>query len=290
MAAPTLSEQIQEVMTRKHLFDAFMALMILLAGSMLARRTRTVLGGLERLDPQMRLMFSKISYYGILFGALAAALSQIGVDIKVIVGAAGVLTVAVGFAAQTSASNLISGLFLMIERPFVVGDVIAIGAVGGTTGEVMSVDLLSSKIRTFTNLMIRIPNETLVKSQIINYSYFPLRRVDFNVNVIYKSDLHLVERVLREVAGAHPLSLEDPQPVFLFNGFNDAGIAIQFQVWTLSDNMVTLQNELYRDIKNTFDANGIAIAFPKSGLDTSVMMSTASVTTAPPANHTSKML
>jgi small-conductance mechanosensitive channel len=264
MNAPSLGEQLQEILTRKHLFDASIALFILLAGTALARRARATIASLERLDPQMRLLSSKLGYYGLLSAALAAALSQIGVDIKVIVGAAGVMTVAVGFAAQTSASNLISGLFLMIERPFVVGDVIAVGAVGGTTGEVLSIDLLSSKIRTFTNLMIRIPNETLVKSQIINYSYFPVRRVDLSVNVIYKSDLHAVERVLREVAQKHPLSLEDPPPVFLCNGFNDHGIALQFQVWTLSDNMVTLQNELHRDIKVAFDTAGIAIAFPKA--------------------------
>ena len=80
--------------------------------------------------------------------------------------AAGLLTVALGFAAQTSASNLISGLFLLGERPFVVGDVIRLAS--GITGEVVGIDLLSVKIRTFDNLLVRVPNETLLKSELTN--------------------------------------------------------------------------------------------------------------------------
>ncbi|MFN9975907.1 MAG: mechanosensitive ion channel family protein, partial [Phycisphaerae bacterium] len=113
------------------------------------------------------------------------ALDSLGFDLKVLLGAAGILTVAVGFAAQTSASNLISGLFLMFERPFVVGNSIVIGDL---RGEVVAIDMLSTKIRTFTNMMVRIPNETLVKSNIVNLSYFPIRRVDLEVGVAYSSD------------------------------------------------------------------------------------------------------
>ena len=256
-------DELGDVITGQHLWNAFSALIILIVGLFVANRARAAVDRLTQLDSQQRLLLRKITYYGLVLAVAVAALSQLGVDIKVVVGAAGVLTVAVGFAAQTSTSNLISGIFLMIEKPFTVGDVISIGE---TRGEVMSIDLLSSKIRTFTNLMVRVPNETLVKSNIFNYSYFPVRRLDFNLIVAYSSDLNLVERVLREAARAHPLCLEDPQPIFLFNGFNDATLSIQFQVWTLSGNMVTLQNELYRDIKGLFDRNGVIIPHPTRAL------------------------
>lgn len=259
------SNSLGELITKQHVYNFFIAIVIVLVGSFIARRVRNTVSGLNQLDTQQRLLLTKVSYYGLLMAVFAAALSQLGVDVRVLVGAAGVLTVAVGFAAQTSASNLISGLFLMVERPFVVGDIISIG---DTRGEVMSVDLLSSKIRTFNNLMVRIPNETLVKSNIVNYSYFPVRRLDFNINIAYESDLGIVERLLREVAHSHPLCLEDPQPIFLFNGFAESAMSIQFQVWTLTDNMVTLQNELYRDIKRSFDQGGIRIPFPTRTLVT----------------------
>lgn len=245
--------------TKTHVVNFGIALLILLVGTFIARRARFAVERLTQFDIQQRLWLQKFSYYGLLLLTVAAFLSQLGFDLKVVLGAAGVLTVAIGFAAQTSASNLISGIFLMVERPFVVGDVVSIGDI---TGEVMTVDLLSTKIRTFANLMVRIPNEKLVKSEIFNYSYFPIRRVDFKCTVGFASDMRQVEAILRQAASRHPLCLEDPKPLFIFSGFNDNGMAVQFQVWTLRDNMQTLQNELYRDIKEAFDANQISIPYP----------------------------
>ncbi len=254
---------VADSITRQHLINAALALAFLLAGSFLARRGSTAVGRLQQLDSQQRMLLGKIVHYGIFSLAIVAALSQLGVDIKVLLGAAGVITVAVGFAAQTSASNLISGLFLMVERPFVVGDVIAVGdPKNGVMGEVMSIDLLSSKIRTFSNLMIRVPNESLVKANIHNYSYFPLRRLDFNFGVALTANLSRVEALMRQAATSHPLCLEDPQPVFVVNGFGDFSISLQFQVWTMAANMGALQNELYRDIKIALDRAGVDIPYP----------------------------
>jgi small-conductance mechanosensitive channel len=84
---------------------------------------------------------------------------QIGIDISAILGAAGIAGVAIGFAAQTSISNIISGLFLVSEKAFSVNDVIQIE---GFTGTVLSIDLLSVKIRTLDNQYVRIPNEKLI--------------------------------------------------------------------------------------------------------------------------------
>jgi len=254
-----LFQQLEAFITRKHLFDLSAAVAILGVGSFVANRVRAAIERAAWLDTQRRLMLAKGGYYAILIGAITSALGQFGVDIKVILGAAGVLTVAVGFAAQTSASNLISGIFLMFEKPFTVGNVITIG---DTTGEVMSIDLLSTKIRTFNNLMVRIPNETLVKTQIINQSYFPVRRVDFKFNLAVQSDPRAVEAVLRDTARLHPLTLEEPRPVFIMSGFSDSGIIVQFQVWTLPANLLTVQNELYRDFKAAFDRTGVRLIFP----------------------------
>ena len=115
-----------------------------------------------------------------------SALRELGFKLSVLLGAAGVLTVAVGFASQTSASNIISGLFLLGERPFSVGDVIRVGS---TTGEVLSIDLLSAKLRTFENLFVRIPNETLIKSEVTNLSRLPVRRLDLKIGIAYKEEV-----------------------------------------------------------------------------------------------------
>ncbi|MCB1618545.1 MAG: mechanosensitive ion channel, partial [Pseudomonadales bacterium] len=121
---------------------------IALAGFVVARLVSgaviRVLG--KRLDRQQLPILRRILYYGILLLFLMSALRELGFDLSVLVGAAGILTVAVGFASQTSASNLISGLFLIAERPFHPGEIID---VGGITGEVLAIDLLSIKLRTF---------------------------------------------------------------------------------------------------------------------------------------------
>jgi len=103
-----------------------------------------------------------------------------------LLGAAGILTVAPGFASQTSASNLVSGLFMIAEHPFGVGDTIRLGSIAG---EVPSIDLLSVNLRTPDNLYVRIPNETMIKSEITNLTRFPIRRLDLEIGVAYKENL-----------------------------------------------------------------------------------------------------
>lgn len=153
-------------------------------------------------------------------------------------GAAGVLTVAIGFASQTAASNFVSGLFLVVENPFSVGDVIR---VDDTTGEVLSIDWLSVELRTFDNLLVRIPNETLVKSKLTNLNRFPIRRADLRVGVAYKEDLARVQEVLLDLADRNPLSLEEPAPLVILLGFGDSSVDIQFSVWGARENFLGLR-------------------------------------------------
>lgn len=248
-----------EIFTPQMFWNIFLAGLIFSIGIFLAKRASSAASKITTLDNQHRLLFTKLIYYGVAILAVAAALSQLGVDLKVILGAAGILTVAVGFAAQTSASNLISGIFLIIERPFVVGDIVNVGDI---KGEVMAVDLLSTKIRTFNNVMVRVPNESMMKSNINNMTYFPLRRIEINVGVGYESDLVAVEKILREIAEANPLCLTDPKPVFLITAFADSSISVQLQAWTMVQNIPILQNDLYRQIKKDFDRLGISIPYP----------------------------
>ncbi len=225
--------------------------------------------GLARLfadaDAQRAMIIRRASFYGIAGLFTASALMELGFDLGVLLGAAGILTVALGFASQTSASNVISGLFLLGERPFAVGDVIR---VGGTTGEVLSIDLLSVKLRTFDNLFVRIPNETMIKSEVTNLRRFPIRRVDLQVGVAYKEDLREVHEVLRAVADQNPLCLEEPAPLIIFQGYGDSAINHQFSVWASTDNYLDLRNSIPIEIKEAFDEHDIEIPFPHRTLYT----------------------
>ena len=212
-----------------------------------------------RTSPQSAMLIRRLSYYPIIILGLMGALNQLGFHLGVLLGAAGLLTVAIGFASQTSASNLISGLFLIAERPFVVGDIIE---VEGTTGEVLSVDLLSVKLRTFDNLYVRVPNETIIKTRVINKSHFPIRRFDMQVGVAYKEDLEHVRRVLMEVADLNPLVLEEPAPLFIFTGFGDSSLDMQFSTWAQRESWLEMRNMMHMEVKAAFDRAGIEIPFP----------------------------
>lgn len=190
---------------------------------------------------------------------IVSALRQLGFQLTALLGAAGILTVALGFASQTSASNLISGLFLLTEHPFGIGDVVRIGA---TTGEVLSIDLLSVKLRTFDNLFVRIPNETLIKSEVTTLTRFPIRRADLTVGIAYKEDIERVQKILMAVADANPLCLEEPKPLFILIGFGDSSVNIQFSVWAKRENFLELKNSNQIEIKQAFDREGIEIPFP----------------------------
>jgi small-conductance mechanosensitive channel len=219
----------------------------------------------KRLSVHHLQLIRRVVFYSVLALFVASALRELGFSLAVLMGAAGVLTVAIGFASQTSASNLISGLFLIGERPFAVGDIIRIG---GTTGEVLSIDALSVKLRTFDNLFVRIPNETLIKSEVTTLTRFPIRRLDLPVGVAYKEDLGQVREVLMAVAERNPQCLDDPPPLFIFQGFGDSSLDIQFSVWAKRENFLALRNSIAIEIKTAFDRAGIEIPFPHRSLYT----------------------
>ncbi len=162
---------------------------------------------MRKSTPQRQMIARKaITYLGF-FLVLMAVLGELGVKLTALLGAAGIVAVAVGFASQTSVSNIISGLFLISEKPFAIGDVIKIG---GTTGIIQSIDLLSIKIRTFDNMFVRIPNEKILTSEVTNITRFPIRRMDIMLQVSYEADLDRVRQVLGEVAVANPWCLDEP--------------------------------------------------------------------------------
>ena len=236
------------------------ALALLVAGILLARAARfAVRRWTSGLSAQQRMLLVRGVGYTV-FGLFAvSALRELGFDFAVLLGAAGIVTVAVGFASQTSASNLISGLFLVFERTIEVGDVIT---VEGVTGEVLSIDLLSTRLRTFDNLLVRIPNETMVKARITNLNRFPIRRYDLLVGVAYKEDIAHVKRVLLEVADRNPLCLEEPAPLIIAQGYGASSVDFQLSVWAKTENYLDLRNSIHEEVKEAFDREGIEIPYP----------------------------
>lgn len=213
-----------------------------------------------RMTPHQLLMGRRTIFYVIFILFTIAALREMGFQLSVLLGAAGILSVAIGFASQTSASNLISGLFLIGEGPFAIGDFIR---VGNTEGEVLSIDLLSVKLRTPDNLYVRIPNEQLIKSEVVNLTRFAIRRLNLTIGIAYKEDIPCVRKILMQVAADNPLCLNEPAPRVIVQGFGASSVDLMFQVWTRKENFIAMRDSIQEAVKRAFDDNGIEIPFPQ---------------------------
>ena len=219
-----------------------------------ARRAAT-----ERLSAQRGLLAGKLVLYPGLLILAISVMNELGFSLAPLLGAAGIVGVALGFASQTSVSNVISGFFLMGEQPFVVGDVIQ---VGDTTGEVLSIDTLSVKLRTFDNKFVRIPNESLIKAQVTTITRFPIRRLDLSVGLAYKEDPDRVTELLLDCADRNPRALMEPEPRVFFDGFGESSVDLRLAVWAAREDFLALKYELQAEIKRRFDAEGVEIPFP----------------------------
>lgn len=241
---------------------AGMALLLMALGMPLARLlSRTLAAVAVRFTgPARARVVGTFAWYALIFLVVTTAMHQVGFDLSVLLGAAGVLTVALGFASQTSASNIISGLFLVAERPFEPGDIIEID---GLQGEVLDIDLMSVKLRTFDNLFVRLPNETMIKARITNLTRFPIRRIDVPLGVSYDSDLSHVRRVLEKVAEEEPLVLEEPPTLFHVKAFGDSAVELVFSCWASRLDYLPARAALFERILESFREEGIEIPFPQ---------------------------
>ena len=220
-----------------------------------------------RFNAHQRLVWRRGIFYFIFLLFVIASLKEAGFKLSVFLGAAGILTVALGFASQTSASNLISGLFLIGEGSFEVGDTIQITLIRGHTieGEVISIDLLSVKLLTMDNVYVRLPNEQLIRAPVHNLSKFPIRRLSITVAINFNENINKVREVLIDVANDYPLVLADPKPRVTVSAFGESSIEILFALWCMQANYLQVKDEIHELIRNRFVENQIEIPVPKIG-------------------------
>jgi small-conductance mechanosensitive channel len=213
----------------------------------------------KRMDVRTSGLIVKIAQYMGFAFILINALDAAQVNLSTLLGAAGIVGIALGFAAQTSVSNFISGFFIVSEKTFAQGDVIN---VEGTTGIVYSIDAMSVKLRTFDNQLIRLPNEMLIKSTVTNITRFPVRRLNIEFTVTYGTDIERIRAVLYEVVKECPNALRNPEPLFMVTGFKDSGVGLLLGVWFATGEWFDGNNYMYIAIKKRLEAEGIEFAYP----------------------------
>ena len=216
----------------------------------------------KRLSRHVGILVGNLVFYGGLLFVIITLLYEFGFNVAALLGAAGVFGIAIGFASQTSISNIISGFFLLLERPFSMGDIIKSGDV---VGYVESVDLLLVRIRTLDNKLIRLPNEMVLKQTLSNLTYYPHKRIDCIVSLPYTQDIEYAKSLVKDVIIREPLFLKDPVPVIMVNKIaqhdfdTEICVFLTVRVWVITDKFNSAPAVLMQELKNEFDKHNSMI-------------------------------
>ena len=232
------------------------------------------------LDPTSRHAIARISQYIVFAVGLLVVMQTAGIDLTTLNILAGAVGIGVGFGLQNIASNFVSGLIILFERPIKLGDRID---VGGIEGDVVHIGPRSTSVVTNDNITIIIPNSKLVAENVINWSHNDERvRFPIPVSVAYGSDPAEVERVLLEVAAANSDVLADPPPAVRFMAFEDSSLRFELRAWTdtLTHRKGRLISSLNFAIFDALRRNGIEIPFPQRDIHLRTVATPAAPTPA----------
>lgn len=177
--------------------------------------------------------------------------------------AAGIGSLAVALAAQDTFANMISGIIILVDRPFLVGDRIELA--DGTYGDVIDIGLRSTKIMSFDNTIYILPNSDLSAQRITNHTYPDFKiKVSHTIGVAYGSDMVHVKTILNDILRNHQLVLNEPEWGIWFTEFADSSLNILVKYW-ISDyrNKFTVMDEINMEINRRFEAENIEIPFPQ---------------------------
>jgi small-conductance mechanosensitive channel len=211
--------------------------------------------------PQTRFdLLRRIFKYLFYFCIAMYVLSLFGIKLSAIWGAAGITGVAIGFAAQTSLSNIISGLFILTEGSVHTGDTIS---VDGITGIVDAVTLLSTRVHTYDNQMIRIPNATIINNNLTNNSYHSKRRITINIDVPYGTDLEKALEICVNAANLCPTVLQNPPASAWVDGFKDCGIGLTVAAWFKPKDLIQTKTDVHITLLKELKKQKIEPPFPR---------------------------
>ena len=200
--------------------------------------------------------------------AIIIALDMLGVNVMPFIAGAGVAGIAIGFAAKDTLSNLIAGVLLIIDRPFEIGDRIEVWTApsgSATWGDVIDIGLRATKIKTTDNIIIVIPNNEIMKRDIINYTIITSKiRVRVNIGIAYDADMEKAKELIIKVADTADWIAKDPAPKVVVRNFGASSVDLQLRVWIANarKRMDTI-SYVTDNIKTEFDKGGIEIPYPK---------------------------
>jgi len=217
-------------------------------------------------DTVLKPVLKKVGIVVIVVGGLIFGLNAIGIEITALLAGAGVMGLVLAFAAQDTLSNYFSGMHLLLDRPFRIGDIIILES--GEYCRVESVGMRSTKLYSlFEHELIVLPNNTVANQKIVNIVQPDTKiRNKIEVSVAYGSDIDKVKKILHEVTMNHPDTIHDEgfEPLVRFTEFGDSGLKFIIIFWV---NEVMNQWKAMSDIRSEIDARfrkeDITVPFPQ---------------------------
>ena len=205
----------------------------------------------------------KAIVYTIVIVGVIVSLAPLGISLTGLLVAGGFAGIVLGFATQTVIANLFSGLFLLVERPFKIGDAVQ---VMNYSGIVEDVSILSTRVRTWDGVFVRLPNDKVFSGDIANYARSVARRLSVKIGVSYNSDIDKAVAVLRELLEDQPYVLVNPPPDVLVNEYGDSAIVLEVRAWVPIEVWFQVYADLMKGIKRRLDEAGIEIPYPQLDL------------------------
>ncbi|MGH9443023.1 MAG: mechanosensitive ion channel family protein [Thermoanaerobaculia bacterium] len=239
------------------------AVLVLFAFWMLHRAARGILNRSFKARTNLLAadILRKVVKYGLLGLGLLMAASQLGLDIMSMLAGLGVAGLAVGLAAKDTLANFISGLIILWDRPFELGDDVVIG---DTPGFVRHIELRSTRLETYDGNDVILPNSDVVNRRITNFSRTPKLRIRISVGVAYATDLQKARAAMLGAAKGDGRLLERPGPAVVVSELADSAVNLELLVWIRDPtSRVSVRAEYLERVKSALDAAGVQIPFPQ---------------------------
>lgn len=214
------------------------------------------------LDDELMPLFKKLSSIVIYFSGIMILLQMWNLDITPLLASAGIAGFVVAFAAQDTISHLFGGVSIYFDKPFRVGDRIQLES--GETGDVLEIGIRSTRIKTFDETVVIVPNNKIASSKIINYNQPDQKsKAKVNVKVCYGSDIDQVRKILLEIAESTEGVRKDPSPSALFTGLGEYALEFLVVAWVDSPNkQFSVRTKISEAIYKRFQKEGIKIPYP----------------------------
>ncbi len=214
----------------------------------------------DRVSKDMAETIIKVFYYGMLTIVFLSNVSLIGIDPSAFLVAGGVTGIILGFASQNIVGNLVSGFFLMVERPIKIGDQVQINDV---SGYVTDIRIISTHIRTFEGLLVRIPNQQVFTTNITNIVGHPVRRFEYTIRIRYSDDANAAIWLIKDIIDKEPFALLNPPPSVFVNDLGESSVNISVRIWAPVNEWFGIKTRILWNIKQALEENGIEIPLPQ---------------------------